>query len=325
MPLFTFGPQRAFSELSDREVLALAVQAEEEDGRLYREFAESLKADYPESAKVFVEMADEENEHRRMLLELFQQRFGDHLPLIRREDVKGFIKRKPFWLTPSFNIEAMRRRAETMEAEATNFYRRAAARTADPAVRKLLGDLADIEASHEALAHRLTEHIPQSSRDEEKETARRLFVLRVIQPGLAGLMDGSVSTLAPVFAAAFATHNSWDTFLVGLAASIGAGISMGFAEALSDDGSLTGRGHPWTRGLITGLMTALGGIGHTLPYLIGDFRLATGLAIIVVLIELWVIAYIRARFMDTPFLRAAFQVVVGGLLVFATGVLIGSA
>jgi rubrerythrin len=324
-PSFNFRPQKSFSELSDREVLALAIQNEEEDGRIYRDFAERLRKDFPASAAVFSEMAEEENTHRAQLFALFQQRFGDHIPLIRREDVRGFIRRKPLWMTETFDIEAMRHRAESMEEEAANFYRRAAQRTSDAAVRKLLGDLADIEADHEALARKLTTGIPESARNEERETARRNFVLQVIQPGLVGLMDGSVSTLAPVFAAAFATHNSWDTFLVGMAASVGAGISMGFAEALSDDGTLSGRGRPWIRGAVTGLMTTLGGVGHTLPYLIPQFGLATGLAIAVVVVELWVIAWVRARFMDTPFLRAAFQIVVGGLLVFLTGILIGSA
>ena len=320
-----FLPQRAFSSLTDREVLALAVQNEEEDGRIYREFAHRLRPDYPASAEVFDEMAEEENGHRQQLLGLFQERFGDHLPLIRRDDVRGFMRRKPVWMSERFDIDAMRHRAESMEEEAANFYRKAASRTSDPAVRKLLGDLADVEESHGELAKRLTAGIPESDRQAEQETARRRFVLQIVQPSLVGLMDGSVSTLAPVFAAAFATQSSWETFLVGMAASIGAGISMGFAEALSDDGTLTGRGHPWLRGLVTGLMTTLGGVGHTLPYLIPDFRIATGLAIVVVLIELWVIAWVRARYMDTPFLRAAFQVVVGGLLVFATGVLIGNA
>jgi erythrin-vacuolar iron transport family protein len=320
-----FLPQRAFSSLTDREVLALAVQNEEEDGRIYREFAHRLRPDYPASAEVFDEMAEEENGHRQQLLAAFQERFGDHLPLIRRDDVRGFMRRKPVWMSERFDIDAMRHRAESMEEEAANFYRKAASRTSDPAVRKLLGDLADVEDSHEALARRLTAGIPESDRQSERETARRRFVLQIVQPSLVGLMDGSVSTLAPVFAAAFATENSWDTFLVGMAASIGAGISMGFAEALSDDGTLTGRGHPWLRGLVTGLMTTLGGVGHTLPYLIPDFRVATGLAVVIVLFELWAIAWVRARYMDTPFLRAAFQVVVGGLLVFATGVLIGNA
>jgi rubrerythrin len=324
-PSLTFRPQKSFSELGDREVLALAIQNEEEDGHIYRDFAERLRKDYPASATVFDEMAQEETGHRQMLFEMYRQRFGEHIPLIRREDVRGFIRRKPIWLTQAFDINAMRQLAESMEEEAANFYRRAAKRTSDAGVRKLLDELADIEAGHEAHARSLTTGIPESAKQEEKETARRNFVLQVIQPGLVGLMDGSVSTLAPVFAAAFATHNSWDTFLVGMAASVGAGISMGFAEALSDDGSLSGRGRPWIRGAVTGLMTTLGGVGHTLPYLIPQFGLATGLAIAVVLVELWVIAWVRSRYMDTPFLRAAFQIVVGGLLVFITGVLIGSA
>jgi rubrerythrin len=325
LPLFHSASQKPFSDLTDREVLALAIQNEEEDGRLYRDFADGLREQYPASAQIFIRMAEDESEHRRMLLDLYRERFGDHIPLIRREDIRGFIRRPSFWLQPTYDIDRLRHRAETMEAEAANFYRKAAARTTDPAVRKLLGDLADIEAGHEAHARELVASVPESARKEESETARRMFVLQIVQPGLAGLMDGSVSTLAPVFAAAFATHDSWQTFLVGLAASIGAGISMGFAEALSDDGSLTGRGHPWLRGLVCGLMTAIGGIGHTLPYLIPSFWWATGIAVAVVAVELWVIAWIRARFMDTPFLRAAYQVVIGGVLVFLTGILIGSA
>jgi rubrerythrin len=325
MPFLPFSPQRSFSDLSDREVLALAIQNEEEDARIYRDFVERLRDDFPASAKVFEGMAEEENGHRQMLIDLFRERFGEHIPLIRRDDVRGFIRRQPVWMSQAFDIDAMRERAESMEEEAANFYRRAAARTSDAGVRKLLGDLADIEAGHEAHARALTEGIPEQARDEERETARRNFVLRIVQPGLVGLMDGSVSTLAPVFAAAFATHDSWDTFLVGMAASVGAGISMGFAEALSDDGALSGRGQPWLRGLVTGLMTTVGGVGHTLPYLINDFWTATILAIVVVLLELWAIAWVRARYMDTPFLRAAYQIVIGGLLVFFTGILIGSA
>ena len=325
MPFLPFSPQRSFSDLSDREVLALAIQNEEEDARIYRDFVERLRDDFPTSAKIFEEMADEENGHRQMLIDLYRQRFGEHIPLIRRDDIRGFIRRPPVWMSATFDIDAMRERAESMEEEAANFYRRAAARTSDAAVRKLLGDLADIEAGHEAHARALTEGVPQQARDEERETARRNFVLRIVQPGLVGLMDGSVSTLAPVFAAAFATQNSWDTFLVGMAASVGAGISMGFAEALADDGTLSGRGQPWLRGLVTGAMTTVGGVGHTLPYLIPHFWTATILAIVVVIVELWAIAWVRARYMDTPFLRAAYQIVIGGLLVFFTGILIGSA
>jgi rubrerythrin len=325
MPFLSFTAQKAFSDLTDREVLALAVQAEEEDGRIYREMAERLRKDFPASAVVFDQMAEEESEHRRRLLELFQERFGSHIPLIRREDVRGFMTRKPMWMSASYDIDAIRGRAASMEAEAANFYRRAAARSSDPEVRKLLGDLAEIEAGHEATAERLEAAVPVGEREAERETARRAFVLQIVQPGLIGLMDGSVSTLAPLFAAAFATHDSWQTFLVGMAASIGAGISMGFAEALSDDGNLSGRGRPLLRGFVTGLMTTVGGVGHTIPYLIAEFRVATGVAILVVMVELWAIAFIRARYMDTPFLRAAFQIVVGGLLVFAAGILIGSA
>jgi rubrerythrin len=213
-----------------------------------------------------------------------------------------------------------------MEAETRRFYERAQAQASDASVRKLLGDLAAAEREHVDVAHRLSEtYLTRDARQVEEETRRRMFVLQVVQPGLAGLMDGSVSTLAPLFAAAFATHNTWETFLVGMAASVGAGISMGFAEALSDDGSLTGRGQPWLRGAITGLMTGLGGVGHTLPFLIPDFRTATAVAVAVVVLELWAIAWIRSNYMDTPFLRAVFEVVVGGLIVFAAGVLIGSA
>jgi len=317
---------KSFSELSEQEILALAISAEEEDARIYADFAEGLKGAYPTSTKVFLEMAAEENEHRRRLIETYRSRFGEHIPLIRRQDVRGFMRHEPPWMVRPLGLERVRKQAEVLEFEARRFYERAAAATSDAGVRKLLGDLAAAETSHVSLAQRLgSELLTPDVRLAEDETRRRMFVLQIVQPGLAGLMDGSVSTLAPLFAAAFATHSTWQTFLVGLAASVGAGISMGFAEALSDDGSLTGRGHPWLRGAITGLMTTIGGVGHTLPYLIGDFRTATALAITAVLVELWVIAWIRARYMDTKFLRAAFEVVVGGLIVFAAGILIGSA
>jgi erythrin-vacuolar iron transport family protein len=317
---------KAFSDLTEQEVLALAVSAEEEDARIYADYAEGLKASYPVSAKVFTEMAAEENEHRRRLIETYRRRFGEHIPLVRRQDVRGFMRHEPPWMVRPLGLDRVRKQAEVMEFEARRFYERAAAASSDASVRKLLGDLAAAESSHVSLAQRLGhELLTPGARQAEDETRRRMFVLQVVQPGVAGLMDGSVSTLAPLFAAAFATRGTWQTFLVGLAASVGAGISMGFAEALSDDGALTGRGHPWLRGAITGAMTALGGVGHTLPYLIGDFSTATALAVAVVLIELWVIAWIRARYMDTKFLRAAFEVVLGGLIVFAAGILIGSA
>ncbi len=316
---------KRFSDLTEQEILALAISNEEEDSRIYRGFAEGLREQYAASAKVFNEMADEEVRHRTMLFDLYRSKFGDYLPLIRRHDVKGFIHKTPLWLVRPLGIKDVRKYAEDMEFEAARFYRRASETTRDASTRQLLLELAEIEDQHEGIAHRLGEQIlTKSARAKEDETARRMFLLQFVQPGLAGLMDGSVSTLAPLFAAAFATHNTWETFLVGLAASVGAGISMGFAEALSDDGSLTGRGAPWIRGTVCGLMTALGGLGHTLPYLIRDFWLATMLAVIVVAVELTAISYIRYRYMDTPFLSAAFQVVIGGTLVFLAGILIGS-
>ncbi|MDD2860679.1 MAG: ferritin family protein [Acidiphilium sp.] len=316
---------RNFSELNEREILALAIGAEEEDGRIYMDIAESLHADFPGSAKVFFDMAAEESEHRRRLIDLFQEKFGDHIPLIRRHDVRGFLHRKTVWQLPKPSIKDVRKLAESMEVETARFYRLAASRSSDPSIRKLLGDLAEAEAGHERIADQLTEeNLPQTVVSHEDDTARRNFVLRYIQPGLAGLMDGSVSTLAPVFAAAFATDRPQDAFIVGIAASLGAGISMAFAEALSDDGSLTGRGSPIMRGVITGVMTTLGGIGHTLPFLIPDFRIAMALAVGVVVIELAVISWIRAHYMDTSPVRAAMQVALGGAIVFGVGILIGS-
>ena len=316
---------RNFDELSEKEIMALAIGNEEEDGRIYADFADGLRADFPASAKVFSEMAVEEGEHRRRLLDLYREKFGEHIPLIRRQDIRGFVQHKPIWQIRPLSIEVTRSQAQLMEAETQRFYRLAAARSTDASIRKLLGDLAEIEAQHEMTADRLVaENVPTDIAAEERETQRRMFVLRVIQPGLAGLMDGSVSTLAPVFAAAFATAQSWDAFVVGLAASIGAGISMGFAEALSDNGSLTGRGAPWIRGGICGLMTTLGGIGHTLPFMLQNFWTATVVAIAVVIVELAIISWIRWKYMDTPPLSAAMQVGFGGALVFATGILIGA-
>ena len=318
---------KRFSDLSEQEVLALAITNEEEDSRIYRGFAEGLREKFPASAKVFDEMAEEEVHHRTMLFDLYRKKFGDYLPLIRRQDVKGFIQHNasPLWLMRPLGLDDVRKYAENMEYEAERFYRKAAAGARDASVRQLLIELAEAEAGHENLAHKLSQTIlTAGAREKEDETARRMFVLQYVQPGLAGLMDGSVSTLAPLFAAAFATHSTWETFLVGMAASVGAGISMGFAEALSDDGSLTGRGTPWLRGTVCGLMTTIGGLGHTLPYLIPDFYVATIVAILVVAVELAAISWIRTRFMDTPFLQAAFQVVAGGVLVFVSGILIGS-
>ena len=314
-----------FKDLTEREILALAITLEEQDGRIYADFAEGLRDTYPATAKMFEEMQVEESDHRRRLIEIYRERFGEHIPLIRREDVKGFITRRPVWLVRPLGISVVRKQAEIMELETRRFYESSLQRVSDASIRKLLGDLAEIERQHYANAESLEEkHVTADVRSEEERASRRLFVLQIVQPGLAGLMDGSVSTLAPLFAAAFATSKSWDAFLVGLAASVGAGISMGFAEALSDDGSLTGRGLPWVRGIVCGLMTTAGGIGHTLPFLITNFRLAMSVAIAVVAVELGSISYIRHRYMDTPFLSAALQVVVGGVLVFLAGILIGS-
>ena len=316
---------RDFNSLSQKEILALAISLEEEDERIYSDYAESLRQSFPGTAQIFEEMRQEEIGHRRALIAMFQQKFGDHIPLVRRHDVRGFLQRKPIWLNTPLRLEQIREQVGAMEAETRRFYQHAAARSKDASIRQLLDDLAAAETAHVERAAELekTELKPEV-REEEDKAKRRLFVLQIVQPGLAGLMDGSVSTLAPVFAAAFATRNTWDAFAVGLAASLGAGISMGFAEALSDDGSLTGRGTPWLRGLICGTMTALGGIGHTLPFLIHNFSLALGVAMAVVLVELATITWVRHRFMDTPPLSAAVQVALGGALVFATGILIGN-
>lgn len=314
-----------FSDLNEAQLLALAITAEEEDGHIYRDYAESLRADFPDTAELFTRMAEEESGHRHRLIELYRRRFGEHIPLIRRQDVRGFFVRRPAWLRHAIRPEKAREEAALMEIEARQFYEQAAKRTSDAAMRQLLGDLAQEEDRHEKVAIDINEkQAAHGALRHEEMAARRLFVLRFVQPGLAGLMDGSVSTLAPLFAAAFATSNTLATFKVGLAASVGAGISMGFAEALSDDGKLSGRGTPCLRGIICGLMTTLGGLGHTLPYLISSFHLATSIAIAVVVVELAVISWIRARYMDTPLLSATFQVVVGGVLVFIAGWLIGA-
>ncbi|MGI4744466.1 MAG: iron exporter MbfA [Janthinobacterium lividum] len=316
---------RKFDELSEAEILALAIASEEEDGRVYADFSHQLRENYPDSASIFTEMAVEEQEHRQRLIDLYASRFGDHIPMVRRQDIAGFVQRRAPWQVQRQGIEAMRRHARQMELDAARFYRQAASRSSDAAIRKLLGDLAMAEDAHEQAAGAIElKRLPASKREIEDDDARRRFVLQVVQPGLVGLMDGSVSTLAPVFAAAFATHLPWNAFLVGIAASVGAGISMGFAEALSDDGKLSGRGAPLLRGVICGLMTTLGGIGHTLPFLISNFNNALVVAGIVVVIELAIISWIRWRYQDTPLLSAAIQILFGGGLVFAAGVLIGS-
>ncbi len=315
---------KRFADLTEAEVLALAVANEEEDARIYLNFAGRMRAQYPASAKVFEEMAEEESSHRHSLLQLYEKKFGKDMPYITRADVRGFLKRRPVWLAEGLRIDVARRQAELMEFEASQFYAKSAERARDVDVRKLLGDLAEIEKKHESLAAKLGEtNVTPDARAEEDATRRRLFVLQIVQPGLAGLIDGSISTLAPIFAAAFATHNTWDAFLVGLAGSIGAGISMGLTEALSDDGEITGRGHPWIRGAVCGVMTTVGGLGHTLPYLIKDFWTATATAGVIVAFELAAIAYVRWKYMETPFTSALVQVVIGGILALLVGIKIG--
>jgi rubrerythrin len=317
--------RRRFRDLSDQEIVALAISSEEDDARIYRGYAERLRGQFPGSAAVFDHMAKEEDTHRERLFELHRKRWGDVVPLIRREHVSGYYARRPVWLIENLGLERIREEAAGMERDAERFYLAAAARTSDADTRKLLGDLAAAEAGHTAMAGELENiHLSGDARTEEESAAHRQFVLTWVQPGLAGLMDGSVSTLAPIFATAFATHNTWTTFLVGLAASIGAGISMGFTEAASDDGQISGRGSPGKRGLAAGVMTTVGGLGHALPYLITDFWTATIIAFGIVFVELWAIAWIQNRYMETPFFRAAFQVVLGGALVLAAGILIGS-
>ncbi|RFP88327.1 rubrerythrin family protein [Rhodobacteraceae bacterium 63075] len=317
--------RKRFDDLTEQEVLALAISSEEDDARIYRGYAERLRGEFPDSARVFEGMAEEEDRHRGALIEAHRKRFGEVIPLIRREHVAGYYARRPVWLVENLGIERIREEAAAMERDAERFYLEAAKRSSDPDTRKLLGDLAAAEAGHQHKAETLEdEHLDAEAREGEDAKAKRQFLLTWVQPGLAGLMDGSVSTLAPIFATAFATQDTWTTFLVGLAASVGAGISMGFTEAASDDGQLSGRGSPWKRGVASGVMTTLGGLGHALPYLIPDFWTATITAIIVVFIELWAIVWIQNRFMETPFLRATFQVVLGGALVFAAGAIIGA-
>src|ERR1700761_7392787 len=316
---------KLLNNLTQQEILALAISSEEEDGRIYADFAEGLRDDYPDTAQVFSDMAAEENDHRRVLIDLYAAKFGMHIPLVRRQDVRGFVHRKRLWQVRLQGIDVVRQQATQMEQDAARFYRHAASRATDADIRKLLGDLAAAESRHQRTAGAIEERrLNNQAREQEDDQARRSFILRVVQPGLVGLMDGSVSTLAPVFAAAFGTHDPWTAFQVGMAASLGAGISMGFAEALADDGKLSGRGTPYLRGLVCGLMTIAGGIGHTLPYLIPDFYTATIVAAIVVVVELIAIAFIQWRYMETAPLSAIAKVMLGGGLVLATGVLIGS-
>lgn len=320
------GSRRGFSDLNEQEILALAISSEEDDARIYGAYADGLRDEFPHSAAIFEAMVKEESAHRDALIELHKKRFGDVIPLIRREHVHGYIPRKPDWLIRPLKIEKIRKTAQDMEAQAERFYLAAIRCTKDADTRKLLGRLAEEERNHKNMARVLeNKFLDDDAKNEEEAHERRQFILTYVQPGLAGLMDGSVSTLAPIFAAAFATGNTWSTFLIGLSASLGAGISMGFTEVASDDGVISGRGSPIKRGISAGVMTTIGGLGHTLPYLISDFWIATWIAVGVVFVELWVITWIQNKYMETPWMRAAFQVMLGGALVFAVGILIGNA
>lgn len=314
---------RSFSDLDQSELLGLAVSLGEEHARIYAEYAHGLAMSEPAMSETFASMAAEEDAHRRALIDLYQQTYGNHIPLIRPQDVRGFAHYDPIWSRDPIDPDEVRVQAEAIAREARQFYDSARNRTSDTSVRKFLGDLVAAEDRHLGQARRTAQE--GGTKHAQSDSAQRAFILQYIQPGLNGLIDGSISTLAPIFAVAFATYDTWTTFLVGLAASVGAGISMGIAEAMSDDGLISGRGNPWKRGAVTGVMTAVGGLGHTLPYLISDFWTATAIAAIIVLVELWIIAWVRARYMDTPFMRSALEVVAGGLIVFGVGIAIGSA
>ncbi len=317
---------KSFSDLNEQEILALAISSEEDAARAYEMFAHEMAMNFPASAKVFTEMAAEEVDHADRLKAVYTQKYGDHIPLIRRGEVKGFAASKPAYTLLKEGVAVMAKSVEAMESEAQQFYTDAAKRIPDRAIKKLLLELAEEEKGHESLSEKLgLAHQNEQDKARIQDDEARVFLLQYVQPGLVGLMDGSVSTLAPIFAAAFATHNTWQTFLVGLAASVGAAISMGLAEGLSDDGKLTGRGSPLIRGITTGTMTFVGGLGHTLPFLIPRFNTAFIVAVAVVIVELAVISWIRWKYMDTPFLKAAIQIALGGALVFITGILIGSA
>jgi len=318
--------KKPFKSLTEQEVIALAISSEEDDGRIYQSYADGLRDDFPDSAKIFDEMAEEESRHRQWLIELHQKKFGERIPLIRREHVSGFYARKADWLVKPFGVDAVREQAELMERQAHRFYLEAAKNTQDADIRKLLGDLAVAEAAHIKTARNAEEkYLTDQNRTQENETEKKQFILTYIQPGLAGLIDGSISTLAPIFATAFATQDTWTTLLVGLAASVGAGISMGFTEVASDDGVISGRGSPIKRGLATGIMTTVGGLGHALPYLIPDFWIATWVAFAVVFVELFAITWIQNHYMETPWVKAIIQIMLGGVLVLGAGILIGQA
>ncbi len=220
---------RDFSSLSEQEILALTISLEEEDERVYADFAVGLREKFPGSAAVFEGMRADESRHRRRLLELYRQKFGEHIPLIRRQDIRGFVKRNSVWLVQPLNLEKIRNQVRATEMETLRFYEKVAARAQDASIRQLLDDLVQEERLHYKRADELEkDKLTGSVRELEAEAGRKLFLLQIVQPGLVGLIDGSVSTMAPVFAAALATRSTRDAFLVGLGGVRRRGHQHGF-------------------------------------------------------------------------------------------------
>ena len=316
--------KKKFQDLNDNEILSLAIDSLEEDIKLYDEYSSHFLINYPVTSKMFKQMSILKNKNRKKLVELHKKNFGETLSITNQKEIANYFKRKPEWLVIKNSIEKVRNEIIEMETLSAQFYNSFAKKSQNIEIRNLLIDLALMSREQKDNAKLILLNAQKSrSAKEEVTKDKRQFILTWVQPGLAGLMDGSVSTLAPIFATAFATKDSHTTLLVGLAASIGAGISMGFTEAVHDDGVISGRGSPIKRGFASGIMTTIGGLGHALPYLISDFYVATVIAMFFVLVELWAIAWIQAKYMEIKFTKAVFQVVFGGSLVLAAGILIG--
>lgn len=316
--------KKKFQDLNDNEILSLAIDNLEEDIKLYDEYSSHFLINYPVTSKMFKQMSILKNKNRKKLVELHKKKFGETLSITDQKEIANYFKRKPEWLVIKNSIEKVRNEIVEMETLSAQFYNSFAKKSQNIEIRNLLIDLAIMSREQKDNAKLILLNAQKSrSAKEEVTKDKRQFILTWVQPGLAGLMDGSVSTLAPIFATAFATKDSHTTLLVGLAASIGAGISMGFTEAVHDDGVISGRGSPIKRGFASGIMTTIGGLGHALPYLISDFYVATVIAMFFVLVELWAIAWIQAKYMEIKFTKAVFQVVFGGSLVLAAGILIG--
>lgn len=316
--------KKHFQDLNDDEILSLSIDILEEDIRLYDDYSSHFLINYPETSKMFKKMSILKNKNRQQLIKLHKKKFGETLNITHKNEIYNFFKRKPKWFVIKNSIEKVRNEIIEMEANSSQFYNSFAKKSNNIETRNLLIDLAMMSREQKDNAKLILLNTQKlHSAKEEVTKDKKQFILTWVQPGLAGLMDGSVSTLAPIFATAFATKDSHTTLLVGLAASIGAGISMGFTEAVHDDGVISGRGSPIKRGFASGIMTTIGGLGHALPYLISDFYVATVIAMFFVLVELWAIAWIQAKYMKIKFTKAVFQVVFGGSLVLAAGILIG--